>query len=182
MRSAVSLISVQTTTGFKTNYLGNIADYVLWFAKDRAIGKSRSPFYRKSFELGEGNARWLLLEDFTYRGVTAAEKRGEAAVPEGARPYQPDNIISQGRAKDPQPFGFRSKTYDCWAKNSHWKASYPLGMMRLAKAGRIHVSENSVRYVRFHTDFDVAVHGNVWTDTGSGNFTDDKVYSTLHEA
>ena len=49
-------------------------------------------------------------------------------------------------------------------------------MNRLARAGRIHVAENSIRYVRYHTDFDVAVHGNIWTDTGSGNFTDDKIY------
>lgn len=30
--------------------------------------------------------------------------------------------------------------------------------------------------IRFDTDFAVGVHGNVWTDTGSGSFTDDKVY------
>jgi len=172
----VSLISVQTTTGFKTNYLGNIADYILWFAKDKTSGKSRSPMYRKSFELGEGNARWLLLSDFTYRGVSADEKREEKPIPAGAKPYQPDNMISQGRAKEPQPFEFRGKTYDCWSKNSHWKASYPIGMDRLAKANRIHVAENSIRYVRFHADFDAGVHGNVWTDTGSGNFTDEKIY------
>ncbi|WP_301101132.1 site-specific DNA-methyltransferase [Propionivibrio sp.] len=175
-KNFVSLISIQTTTGFKTNYIGNIADYVLWFAKDKPTGKSRSPFYRKSFELGEGNARWLLLDDFTYRGVSAAEKRGESPVPAEALPYAPDNIISQGRAKEPQPFEFRGKHYDCWDKNSHWKASYPSGMTRLAKASRIHAAENSIRYVRYHTDFALGIHGNVWTDTGSGNFTDDKVY------
>jgi adenine-specific DNA-methyltransferase len=49
-------------------------------------------------------------------------------------------------------------------------------MERLGRANRIHVAENSIRYVRFHTDFDAAVHGNIWTDTGSGNFTDEKVY------
>jgi adenine-specific DNA-methyltransferase len=97
-------------------------------------------------------------------------------APENARPYKPDNIISQGRSKEPQPFEYQNKTYDCWQKNSHWKASHPVGMSRLAKAGRIHVAENSIQYVRFHTDFSVGVHGNVWTDTGSGNFTDDKVY------
>ena len=172
----VSLISIQTTSGFKTNYIGNIADYVVWFAKDKTKGKSRPPFYRKGFELGEGNARWLLFDDFSYRGVSAAEKRGEVAVPEGALPYKPDNIISQGRAKEPQPFVFQGKTYDCWSKNSHWKASHPVGMTRLAKANRIHVAENSIQYIRFHTDFALGVHGNVWTDTGSGNFTDDKVY------
>jgi adenine-specific DNA-methyltransferase len=93
-----------------------------------------------------------------------------------ARPYQPDNIISQGRAKEQQPFVFRGETYDTWAKNSHWKANYPVGMERLGKANRIHVAENSIRYVRYHTDFDVAVHGNIWSDTGSGNFTDEKMY------
>jgi len=172
----VSLISIQTTTGFKTNYIGNIADYVIWFAKDKTKGKSRPPFYRKGFELGEGNARWLLFDDFSYRGVSAAEKRGETPIPTGTLPYAPDNIISQGRAKERQPFMFRDKTYECWDKNSHWKASYPTGMTRLAKASRIHVAENSIRYVRYHTDFALGIHGNVWTDTGSGNFTDDKVY------
>lgn len=175
-KNFISLISIQTTTGFKTNYIGNIADYVLWYAKDKASGKSRSPFYRKSFELGEGNARWLMFDDFTYRGVSAAEKRGEIPLPDNVLPYAPDNIISQGRSKDPQPFEFRGKIYDCWSKNSHWKASYPAGMNRLAKATRIHIAKNSIRYVRFHTDFALSVHGNVWTDTGSGSFTDDKVY------
>lgn len=172
----ISQLTVQTTTGFKTNYIGNIADYVLWFSKDKSKGKARTPFFVKNFELGEGNARWLQFNDYSYRGVSAAEKRGEAKVPDGAIPYNPDNIISQGRAKTPQPFEFRSKTYDCWSKNSHWKASYPTGMNRLAMAGRIHVAENSIRYIRFHTDFAVGVHGNVWTDTGSGSFTDDKLY------
>ena len=172
----LSLICIQTTTGFKTRYIGNIADYVIWFAKDKTKGKSRPPLYRKEFELGEGNARWLLLNDFSYRGVTAAEKRHEQPIPDGALPYKPDNIISQGRAKTPQPFVFQGKTYDSWSKNSHWKASWPVGMTRLGRANRIHVAENSIQYVRFHTDFDAGVHGNVWTDTGSGNFTDDKVY------
>jgi adenine-specific DNA-methyltransferase len=172
----VSLITVQTTTGFKTNYIGNIADYILWFAKRKDTGKSRPAFYRKTFELGKGNARWFLFDDFKYRGITSAEQRGEVPVPPEVRPYAPDNLISQGRSSTRQEFNYQGRTYDTWDKNSHWKAAYPEGMNRLAKAGRIHVAENSIRYIRFHTDFDVAVHGNVWTDTSSGNFTDDKVY------
>jgi adenine-specific DNA-methyltransferase len=172
----ISLISVQTTTGFEANYLGNMSDFLLWYAKDKEANRSNPPFYRKEFELGEGNAKWLLLSDGSYRGVSAKEKRAEQAPPTGALPYQPDNILSQGRSKDRQPFEFRRKSYDSWDKNSHWKANYPIGMERLAKANRIHVAENSIRYVRFHTDFDAAVHGNIWTDTGSGNFTDEKVY------
>ncbi|MHB1006877.1 MAG: site-specific DNA-methyltransferase [Chloroflexota bacterium] len=172
----ISLITVQTTTGFATNYIGNMSDFILWYAKDKESGRSHPPFYRKEFVLGEGNARWLMLDDYTYRGVSASEQRGEDAVPKTALPYQPDNIISQGRAKERQPFTFRGQPYDTWDRNSHWKANYPKGMERLGRANRIHVAENSLRYVRFHTDFDVAVHGNIWSDTGSGNFTDDKIY------
>jgi len=172
----ISLITIQTTTGFETNYLGNMSDFILWYAKDKERGRSHPPFYRKEFILGEGNARWIMFEDFTYRGVSAREQRGEEPVPKSAQPYKPDNIISQGRGKERQPFTFRGRTYDTWEKNSHWKANYPTGMERLGKANRIHVAENSIQYVRFHTDFDVAVHGNIWSDTGSGNFTDDKLY------
>jgi adenine-specific DNA-methyltransferase len=172
----ISMIAVQTTTGFETKFLGNMADHLIWYGKSKSQTKARTPFYRKEYVLGEGNARWLLLPDFSYRGVTAEEKRGDASLPDGCYPYKPDNIISQGRAKTPQRFVFQGKTYDTWDKNSHWKASFPNGMNRLAKAGRIHVAENSIQYIRFHTDFDVAVHGNIWTDTGSGNFTDEKTY------
>ena len=175
-RNFVSLISIQTTTGFEANYLGNMSDFILWYAKDKDAGRSNTPFYRKEFVIGEGNARWLMFPDFTYRGVTVREKRGEDPVPAEAQPYKPDNILSQGRSKEKQPFEYRGNSYDSWEKNSHWKANYPAGMIRLARAGRIHVAENSIQYVRYHTDFDAAVYGNIWTDTGSGNFTDDKVY------
>jgi adenine-specific DNA-methyltransferase len=172
----VRLISVQTTTGFEATSLGNMSDFVIWYAKRKDARRPNPPFYPKQFELGEGNAKWLMFDDWTYRGVSARERRGEVAVHAGARPYKPDNILSQGRAKEPQPFRFRGKLYDSWEKNSHWKANYPAGMERLARANRIHVAENSIQYVRFHTDFDAAVHGNIWTDTGSGNFTDEKLY------
>ena len=172
----ISLISVQTTTGFLTDYLGNMSDFVLWFTMNKSAGKARPRLYRKDFALGEGNARWLIFPDFSYRGVSAPEKRGDTAIPPEARPYKPDNIISQGRAKEPQPFEHQGKTYDTWEKNSHWKANFPIGMRRLGQAGHIHVAESSIQYVRYHTDFDVGAHGNIWSDTGTGNFTDDKIY------
>lgn len=175
-RNFISLISIQTTTGFEATYLGNMSDFVLWYGKDKESGRANPPFYPKEFILGEGNAKWLMFADFFYRGVTAQEKRGEKRPPDSAKPYAPDNMISQGRSREPQPFEFRGKTYDAYEKNSHWKANYPVGMRRLAMANRIHIAKNSIRYVRFHTDFDAAVHGNMWTDTGSGNFTDDKLY------
>jgi adenine-specific DNA-methyltransferase len=175
-KNFISLISVQTTTGFEAAFLGNMSDFVVWYAKDKAKAKSRPPFYRKTFELGDGNARWLMMPNFSYRGVTALEKRGDRQIPDGARPYSPGDLTSQGRAKQPQPFEFRGSSYDCWSKNAHWKPSHPVGITRLGRANRIHVAENSLRYVRFHSDFELSVHGNIWGDTGTGNFTDEKIY------
>lgn len=172
----VSQISVQTTSGFAANYIGSVADFVLWFTKDRSKGKYRAPLQRKTFALGEGNARWLMLPDFTYRGVSSVEQRGDAEIPEGALPYMPGDLTSQGRAKAPQPFRYFGSEYDCWDKNAHWKPSHPIGISRLAKSNRIHVAKNSIRYVRYHTDYDATVIGNIWTDTGTGSFTDDKLY------
>lgn len=172
----VSLITFQTTSGFKTKTLATLGDFLLWYAKDKAKVKVRKLYEEQPFVLGEGNAKWLLLPDGSYRGVTAQEKRGKQDIPEGARPYLPDNLQSQGAASEPQPFEYEGKTYKPGA-NSHWKANYPVGMERLGEAGRIHVAKNSIRYRRFHDDFPYQERGNIWSDTITGNFTDEKIYA-----
>ena len=49
-------------------------------------------------------------------------------------------------------------------------------MDRLAAADRIHVAANSIRYRRFASDFPYKERGNLWTDTLTGSFTDEKMY------
>ena len=171
----ISLISFQTTSGFNTTTLASLGDYLLWYGKDKKQTKVRKLFTSQNPVLGEGNAKWLLLPDGTYRGVTAAERRREIPLPRGARLYSPDNLQSQGSAKTPQPFEFQGKVYNP-NFNSHWKANYPTGMQRLADSGRIHVAENSIRYRRFHDDFPFQEIGNLWTDTLTGSFTEEKPY------
>jgi len=171
----VSQISFQTTSGFDSSTLPTVGDFLLWYAKDPARVRYNKVFQPQPVEPGKGNARWVLLPDGTYRGVKAAEVRGEEPIPEGARLYKPDNIQSQGASSQPQPFKYKGKTYTPGA-NSHWKANFPLGMERLAQAGRIHVAANSIQYIRFADDFPFQQVGNIWTDTATGNFTDEKVY------
>lgn len=172
----VSEIVVQKTYGFSASAISNVADYILWYARDRASVKTRPLYADKAYELGKGNATWLMCSDFSYRGVSAAEKAGRTALPEGAKPYNPDNLLSQGSASEPQPFTYKGVSLDPYTKNSHWKPNYPDGLQRLLRAERIHVAENSFRYRRLHDDFSVLPHANIWTDTGTGNFTDEKTY------
>lgn len=171
----VSQISFQTTSGFESSTLPTVGDFLLWYSKSKEHVRYNRVFRPQPVELGKGNARWLLLPDGSYRGVTAAEARGEVDVPKGARPYKPGDLQSQGSASEPQPFEYQGKTYKPGA-SSHWKANYPDGMNRLAEAGRIHVAKNSIQYVRFADDFPFEQIGNIWTDTITGSFTDSKVY------
>ena len=172
----ISVISFQTTSGFATKTLATLGDFLIWYAHDKTKVKVHKLYEKQPLVPGEGNARWLLLPDGSYRGVTAAERRGDAALPHGACFYKPDNIQSQGAAAEPQPFEHGRKTYRP-GPNSHWKANYPKGMERLAAGGRIHVARNSIQYRRFFDDFPFQERGNIWTDTITGSFTDEKIYA-----
>lgn len=171
----ISQVSFQTTSGFASNTLPTLGDFLLWYSKDKEKVKYNRLYQHQPVVPGEGNARWVLLPDGSYRGVSAAEKRGESSIPEGARLYIPDNLQSQGAASEPQPFEYEGKSYKP-GSNSHWKPNYPDGLRRLAEAGRIHVAKNSLRYRRFADDFPYQQIGNLWTDTLTGSFTDEKLY------
>ncbi len=171
----VSQISFQTTSYFQTRTLATLGDFLLWYAKDPERLKVRKLFEAQPITLGEGDASWVLLPDGTHRGVTAAEKRGEAPLPNDARLYKPADMRSPGASREPQPFKFKGKIYTPGA-NAHWSANYPDGLKRLATADRIHVAANSIRYRRFASDFPFKERGNLWTDTLTGSFTDEKMY------
>jgi len=172
----VSLVFVQKTSSFPSDSLANVCDYLCWYAKKKDVVKVRQLYDVQPFELGEGNARWLEMDDFSYRGVSAREAKGEVAIPANAKPYKPGDLTAQGSAKSPQPFEFRGITVDPSSKNAHWKANYPNGLNRLRNANRIHVAANSFQYRRYHTDYPYTSRSNIWTDTGTGSFTDEKVY------
>ena len=171
----VSQISFQTTSGFRTKTLATLGDFLLWYARDPERLKVRKLFEEQPAIPGEGNARWMLLSDGSYRGVSAAERRRETSIPDAARLYKPDNLQSQGASREPQPFQFEGREYRPGA-NSHWKPNYPEGLQRLAATGRIHVAANSIQYRRYASDFPYRERGNLWTDTLTGSFTEEKRY------
>lgn len=165
-----SQISFVTTSGFtQALSLGRNGDYLLWYAKELSALKSR-PLWQNADE--RKTYRWVELPDGTSRGLRSGEVPED--LPAGARVYSPGDLQSQGASED-QAFEYDGKVYRP-GKTSHWKANYPDGMNRLAWARRIHVASNSIRYRRYADDFPFQARTNFWTDTGTGNFTDDKFY------
>ncbi len=172
----VSLVSFTTTSGFETTTLARNGDYLLWYAKDKESIKYRQLYLEKDITLSSGRYRWIQLPDGATRGLTAKEIRGEQPLPDGGKLYQPTSLISQGATETAsRTFIHKGKTYDCGMGN-HWKTTVS-GLEQLAAAGRIHVAKNSIRYIRYATDFPFQPITNFWDDTATGNFTDEKIYT-----
>jgi len=170
----LSGINFLTTGGFESGKLANIADHILWFGKNASQTKYRALWEEFSASRQGAAYRWVKEEPGITRSLKSHENF-EDFQSLGARLFKPDNLISQGAANEAQPFTVQGKSFSP-AANSHWKAKYPQGMMRLLRSDRIYAAANSLRYVREITDFPVKARANLWDDTATGQFTDTKIY------
>ena len=164
----VGEIAFVKTSGLSQNYLANRFNYLLWYSKDRKNTKFRQPYSEKAREQGTASTyKWITRDDGHHRGMTKTEQE-TGNIPTNNYIYKADNITSQGNPV--VKFPFRGNQYAIRSKT-------PLGgLERLAKAGRIHQARNSIQYVRRLDDFPVVEISDFWSDTGTGSFTDSKVY------
>lgn len=176
----ISQIVYTKTGGFATNTIGNVADYIVWYAKNAEIVKIRKLYTEKDYSVdGELYSR-IELPDGSRMSIGEWERKTGnkfeySTLPKGVRLFRLSNLSSQGSASTPQPYEFDGKTYYP-SKGNHWKANYPLGMDRLKTLNRIAPTPNSLQYVRYYDDFPCIAISNLWTDTGTGSFLDDKLY------
>jgi adenine-specific DNA-methyltransferase len=166
--NCVSEIAFAKTTGLTTNFLSSRFDFLLWYAKSKESLKFRRPYMVKSHEEGTADTySWIRNDAGDYRALSRDEKES-MEVSKGYHLYKPDNITSQGNPL--VDFEFEGGNYSFRSKTP------PIGLSRLARAGRIHKARNSVQYVRNLDDFGVIQVSQLWGDTGTGGFTDDKLY------
>ncbi len=161
-------IAFVKTSGLSQSFLANRYDYLLWYSKDRDNVKFRQPYNIKSREEGTASTyTWIKRDDGQFRGMTKMEK-DTGQIPTGFFAYKADNITSQGNPI--VTFSFKGKQYTLKSKTTL------MGLSRLAKAGRVHQAKNSIQYVRRLDDFAAIEVSELWFDTGTGSFTDEKVY------
>ena len=176
--NAVSQIPFRTTTGRAAGTLAGAVNYVLWYARDKAFIKYRSMFggkadaastavvYTRARHSGTGQSRRL----------TKAESLDHGRIPEDLRLFRPDNLTSTRPAGegDVREFIFRGTIYH--PGKGTFKTNQ-IGLSRLAQADRLWpTNAGTVQYVRYFDDFDAIPVANVWMDTGTGSFTENKVY------
>ena len=166
----IAQISFAKTSGYATNFLTGVCDYLLWYGKDRQVTKFRQPLNKK--EAGESGAtkyNRVLLADHRIRSMTSGERSDPSTTPAGAKIWVDDNLTSQG---NPQfAFSCNGREFSGTYKTT------PVGMTRLWKASRIYVAQGSLRFIRFIDDFSTYPANAAWMDIGGvQSRTDPKVY------
>jgi len=157
----VSAIAFKKTSGTGSNYLENIYDYDLWYAKDLSRMKYRQPLAEK------GNQ----LLDTQYTNIDELRDRESYKDPR----FMPGDMSSQGASESgTYPYVFQGQHYHL-PPNTHWKASR-FGMPRLAMSGRLVGIGQRLRYRRFADDYPVVTFSNSWDDTIVSGYADPKLY------
>lgn len=165
--NSVAEIIVEKTSGASMRYLDNVADYILWYAK-----QSRSLKYRPSLE--EKDFSNFAFE-YKFLQDEAGYRHNSIRVGDGdGRVFAVKPLTSQTNASTTlYDYSFQGKRFKSGIRQ--W-ATPQSGMDRLVRANRVEVRASSIGFVRFFDDYPVVPRSNIWTDTGTGSFTDPKVY------
>jgi adenine-specific DNA-methyltransferase len=166
----IAQIAFAKTSGYATNFLTGICDYLLWYGKNREQTKYRQLNAEKQAgEAGASKYSRILLPNGETRPLTSAERSGERPVPEGSRYWVDDNLTSQGNPF--YDFNYRGKSYGGTYKTTE------AGLKKLALANRLYAAEGSLRYIRFIDDFPAVPLNAAWMDIGGiQSRTDPKIY------
>jgi len=170
----VALITVQKAGSTFSQYLGGVADYVLWYARDFSRVKYRALYAGRDVtptDIG----RFAIAEPQVGVRVPVGDM---PRLPTVAELIAPDPLQSASAGRDKGegaaswfPVVRNGRTFRP-TMQSRWKTN-ETGMVRLAKADRILSQANSIRYARRFQDFPVQVLSNIWSDLAGAT---DKVY------
>lgn len=176
----VSQIIYTKTSGFTANTISNVADYILWYAKDIENIKIRKLYKELNYETNGKLFSRIELENGERMPIGEWEKKYNTKFayinrPKGSRVFRVGDLTSQGSASVPQPVEFEGKVYYP-SKGRHWTSYYPDGVERLKTLNRVVKTTNTIQYIRYFDDFPYEEINNIWQDTGTGSFLEDKVY------
>lgn len=175
VENCAGFITFFKTSSQTSDSLAATTDYIIWYAKNKKAIKYHQLYLKKDITTDKsGVYRQVDLPDGTRRPMTNEELAAPQILPKGSRIFRKSDMTSQsGGETTKYPVTINGKTY--FPGKGFWKTN-EAGMRRLIDARRIVTAANSLCYIRYIDDFPVYPITNLWTDTGTGSFTDDKVY------
>lgn len=155
----MSEFAFRTKIALRANYVANVCDYILWYARDKSKVK-----FHKIYEEQAAGADSLFanaqLKSGEYCSASELSNRGEL----DALLFTALDLSSSGSTVSCMfPYDFKGKRFQPTAGKS-WKTNLE-GIERLQKAERLYAGGNALRYVLLHQDYPVAELTNLWTDT-----------------
>jgi len=174
--NSLAVITFKKTGSLVSGGIQTFSDFILWFAKNKELALPNiEPLLldRQNVEGGLDAFRYVLLPDGTV--TTIAELGGLEHLPEGAQLCQSVSITSQDHSET-RSVKYKYKGQDFLPpKNRHWSVS-PSGLDKLGGMGRLFVAGKNLRFASVLNDNPMVPLGNLWTDTGTGSFTEDQHY------
>jgi len=147
----------------RTNVIGTLCDYIIWFAKDISKVKYHQLYLEKGFGIGAGGSyKSVQLENGKEASLSSILKNNNS-IPNTARLFQATSLQSDGYSEAlTVSFVFNGKKFKP-NSNSHWKTTTN-GLRLLKLAQRLRLGKSTIRYIRFIDDFPAYALGNIWTD------------------
>ena len=155
----MSLISFRTKIPLNAAYLPNIADFIVWYAKDKSKVKFRRLFTER--EIGE-NTQFsnALLPD----GSVVKASQVSSSESQAAQYFRYTDLMATGYTESCH-FEFHLDGRRAYPNPAtSWKTT-PEGMQRLILAKRVRWQKAVPAYVFFANDYPVMQITNQWTDT-----------------
>ena len=164
----VATISYATTGASSAETLPEVADYLLWYARDKAAMKYRPLYQQLSRAEVIRLFNWdamIELPNGECRKPTALERFDpDRHLPDGARIYARMPLDSQGESTTgrSEPYEWAGRVFHC-GSNRHWSVSEE-GIDRMAELGRLEAREgqSSLRWKRYEDEVPGRVINNVW--------------------
>ncbi len=172
----LAIITFKKTGSLVSGGIQTFADYIIWYAKDKekALPDINSLFLDRRDVVGGLDAfRFVKLPQGEV--TTVAELGGLQHLPEGAQLCQSVSVTSQHHSTTRSaPFTFKGNQFFPPA-NRQWSVSTD-GLDKLVSLERLFVAGKNLRFASMVNDNPMVPLGNVWTDTGTGSFTEDQLY------
>lgn len=155
----MSLISFRTKIPLNAAHLPNIADYLIWYSKDKEKAKFRRLFTPRNYGADTQFSSALLPDG---KVVKAGEVPKEHA--KTARYFRLIDLMATGYTESCH-FAFQLDGRRAYPNpTTSWKTT-PQGMEKLITAGRVRWLKTVPGYVFFADDYPVMQITNQWTDT-----------------
>lgn len=157
----------------------SIADYIIWYAKDKGSLKYRPMFKEKNYEQDGALYSKILLPNGEKMTIREWEKKNDTTFnydkrPLGSHVFCHGDLTSQS-GEESSRFAVEYNGRKFTISKGSWKTSEK-GMKRLIELNRIGEAKNSIRYIRYFDDFPYFQLNNLWQDTGTGSFLEEKQY------